>query len=387
MPIIMPDPLSAISETSTPSLILDCAKMQNNILRMREHLKKRNVKLNPHLKTTKSVEIARTLVNLNEPRCTVSTLHEAAVFSDAGISDILYAVGISPQSLVRAIGMRQSGIELSITLDSYEQADAVATACGNSAVGMPVLIEIDCDGHRGGVPVREPDRLLAIARRLVSGGARIAGVMSHAGESYNCRNNQQLNSAAQNERDAVLVAADILRDAGHGCSVISVGSTPTAYAEVSLPGITEVRAGVFPFFDLTQMGIGVCTASDIAISVLTTVLGQTGDQRGFIIDAGWMALSLDRGTSSQAIDYGYGMVCSALGTPYPNLFVSEVTQEHGIVTSITGSDATLPKLRSGTRLRILPSHACATAAQHEAYNVTGIDPLGGIVVWPRFRGW
>jgi len=39
----------------------------------------------------------------------------------------------------------------------------------------------------------------------------------------------------------------------------------------------------------------------------------------------------------------------------------------------------------GTRLRILPNHACATAAQFPAYAVIAAD--GGVQTWPRFYGW
>ena len=41
---------------------------------------------------------------------------------------------------------------------------------------------------------------------------------------------------------------------------------------------------------------------------------------------------------------------------------------------------------SGTFLRILPNHACATAAQHDRYNVLPQDG-GPIQTWPRFGGW
>jgi D-serine deaminase-like pyridoxal phosphate-dependent protein len=46
----------------------------------------------------------------------------------------------------------------------------------------------------------------------------------------------------------------------------------------------------------------------------------------------------------------------------------------------------LPELAVGTRIRILPNHACATGAQHEQYHV--ICGSGEVVAtWPRIRGW
>jgi D-serine deaminase-like pyridoxal phosphate-dependent protein len=168
--------------------------------------------------------------------------------------------------------------------------------------------------------------------------------------------------------------------------VVSVGSTPTSHFARDLTGVTEVRAGNFVFFDLVMRGIGVCTMDDIAISVLTTVIGHQR-QRGLImVDAGWMALSRDRGTSVQAVDQGYGVVCDVEGQVLDDLIVVGANQEHGIIAQRPGSGASLPDLPVGTQLRILPNHACATAAQFDGYEVLRADgaPLAH---WPRIRGW
>jgi D-serine deaminase-like pyridoxal phosphate-dependent protein len=176
-------------------------------------------------------------------------------------------------------------------------------------------------------------------------------------------------------------AAKALRDAGIACPVVSVGSTPTALSSRSCEGITELRAGVYMFFDMVQVGIGVCAVDDIALSVLTTVIGHRKDKNWIITDAGWMALSSDPGQSRH-----YGLVCDAQGQPYPDLVVLSTNQEHGIVGIRPGASASLPDLPIGTRLRILPNHACATAAQHDQYHLLdGKNHVAG--TWPRFRGW
>ena len=168
---------------------------------------------------------------------------------------------------------------------------------------------------------------------------------------------------------------------------MSVGSTPTAMLCRDFSGVTEVRAGVFAFFDLVMLGLGVCRAEDIAVSVLSTVIGYQAVQNRIIIDAGWMALSRDRGTSKQRVDQGYGLVCDRLGRPFGDVIVVEANQEHGIIGVRPGSSANLPDLKVGDLVRILPNHACATAAQHDQYQV--LTPSGAEVrtIWPRFSGW
>jgi D-serine deaminase-like pyridoxal phosphate-dependent protein len=150
--------------------------------------------------------------------------------------------------------------------------------------------------------------------------------------------------------------------------------------------VTEVRAGVFVFFDLMMAGLGVCTVDDIALSVLATVIGHRRAKGRILVDAGWTALSQDRGTARQAIDQGYGLVCDISGTPYPDLIVTSVNQEHGILALRSGSIEILPDIPIGSRVRILPNHACATATQFDRYHVLNeIDQVIG--TWERFSGW
>jgi D-serine deaminase-like pyridoxal phosphate-dependent protein len=147
-----------------------------------------------------------------------------------------------------------------------------------------------------------------------------------------------------------------------------------------------VRAGVFTLFDLVMAGIGVCTTDDIALSVLTTVIGHQRERGWIITDAGWMAMSRDRGTANQAVDQGYGVACDAEGRVMDDLIVRGANQEHGIIAVRPCSSATLPDLPVGTLLRILPNHACATAAQFPGYEVIPADG-GPLAHWPRFGGW
>lgn len=218
-------------------------------------------------------------------------------------------------------------------------------------------------------------------------GASLRGVLTHAGASYGADGDDALRACAEGERASAVKAAAILREAGFACPIVSVGSTPTAHFAQSLEGVTEVRAGVFVFFDLVMAGVGVCQIDDIALSVLGTVIGHQPEKGWILADAGWMAMSRDRGTAKQKVDQGYGLVCDIHGKPFPDLIMSDANQEHGILSIRSGSNAPLPDLPIGTRIRILPNHACATAAQHDAYQVVCSDDDAIKAVWPRFGGW
>lgn len=377
---------ASLSSIETPALLLERGRMDANIARMRTHLAALGVRMRPHVKTNKSIDATRRLFDGGTGPITVSTLREARYFFEHGLTDILYGVAIAPNRFAQAEELIRAGAKLKLVLDSAETAALLADYARTHAQPFDVLLEIDCDGHRSGLPPTSP-LIVDIARTLQAGGIDVQGVMTHAGNSYDSRSTDEILRYARQERDAVVAAVQLLRNAGFAAPVVSVGSTPTALFADDLTGVTEVRAGVFVFFDLVMAGLGVCRQADIAVSVLTSVIGHQQEKGWTIVDAGWMALSRDRGTAKQAVDQGYGVVCDVDGTPLDDLIVIAANQEHGIIARRPGSseDAPTTHFPVGTQLRILPNHACATSAQHAGYHV--LDAQQEIAYWPRIAGW
>ena len=373
----------ALNALETPALILDRARLERNLARMRA--KVTGARLRPHVKTSKSLDVVRRAATPGADGITVSTLKEAEQFFAAGYRDILYAVGIAPNKLDHVAALRAKGCDLTVILDSVEAARAVAEKSRVSGIVFPALIEIDSDGHRAGVKPGDAC-LVEIGRAL---GKNLRGVMTHAGGSYDCKSIEEIRAMAERERAAVVRCANELRAAGLPCDIVSVGSSPTATYAESFADVTEVRAGVYMFFDLFMAGISVCAVDDIALSVLTSVIGHQPEKGWIITDAGWMALSRDRGTAGQKVDQGYGLVCDAHGQPFGDLIVSGANQEHGIISARGGTpvdSARMAQFPIGRLLRILPNHACATAAQHDGYHV--VNAAQEIEArWPRFSGW
>lgn len=374
-----------LNDVETPYLLIDETRMLRNIDRLYRRIEGLGSRVRPHLKTLRSLEAARHLIRDAAAPATVSTLAEAEAFADAGYTNLLYAVGIAPHKLPRIAALMQRGVQLHILLDSLEQAQAV-TAFGQAhGLTFSVFIEVDCDGHRGGIPPHS-DRLIALAETLEGNGATLTGLLAHAGESYQCRSDEEIRVAAQAECDAIRAAAQRVREKGFPCPILSVGATPTAHFAPELADISEVRAGVFATFDLVMKNVGVCRIEDIAISVVATVIGHNREKGWVFIDAGWMALSRDRGTASQPVDYGYGLVCDMAGRPYGDLCVTTTNQEHGIIALPADSASQLDDFPIGSRVRILPNHACATAAMHLQYQVLKQGDSQQ-AVWQRITGW
>ena len=378
----MTDTLTTID---TPAAVIDVAQMQRNIIRMQQRADALKVRFRPHVKTSKCHDVMQAQCAAGAQGITVSTLKEAEQFFDRGVHDILYAVSIPPQRLDPAMALRRRGCALTIITDSVAGARAIADFGRQHGEPFDVLIEIDTDGHRSGIEPEE-DALLEVGSILHSAGMRLQGVLTHAGSSYDLNAPDALAALAEQERAGCVRAAERLRAAALPCPVVSVGSTPTALHAANLAGVTELRAGVYVFFDLVMHNIGVCRMDEIALSVLTTVIGHQGSKGWAIVDAGWMAMSRDRGTARQGQDFGYGQVCTLAGEPIADYLLSAANQEHGILSRIDGPDRQIAeRFPIGTRLRILPNHACATGAQFTDYQA--LDDNGQVQPWGRFHGW
>ena len=376
-----------LQDLQTPALVVDARRLERNLSRMKEKAKSLGVTLRPHLKTHKCWDVARLQMETPQGPATVSTLLEAEYFASHGVKDMVYAVGIAPAKLPRVAAINRSGARVRVLFDNVEQGRAISEFCRREAVTIEALLEIDCDGHRSGLRPESP-ALLRVAASLEPGsGAVLAGVLTHAGGSYDVKSTEEIAARALQERDGIVRAAARLREAGYACPVVSVGSTPTAVFGTDLTGVTELRCGVYAFFDLFMMGLGVCTADDLALSVLVTVIGRQEEKNWVITDGGWMALSRDRGTANQRVDQGYGLVADPGGALLPeDMIVASANQEHGILTTRDGTPVDFSRFPVGRRLRIYPNHACPTAAQHPVYHV--VDEAGEVRAhWRRIYGW
>ncbi len=366
-----------LEDLQTPCLVLDRGILERNLKRMSGAVRKNGAALRPHLKTAKSAAVARMAVEGEAGGITVSTLAEAEYFADNGFRDILVAAALPPFKLDRAANLIDRGVVVSLITDDIAAAKAIADHPGD----FRVLVELDSGDRRAGVDA-STDALIDVARAL---GAKLTGVMTHAGHSYGCRSIECVKDVAEHERQTVVKAAERLRAAGLRCDVVSVGSTPTMTHAETLEGVTEARPGVYMFQDVFQVEIGTCSREDVALTVLASVIGRNIAENRFLVDAGALALSKDRSTQATDHDVGFGEVWDVKGRPsFGRCVVERAYQEHGVVTR--AEPLPFDELPVGARVRIAPNHACLTAAAHDKYHV--ID--GGnevMAVWDRVNGW
>jgi D-serine deaminase-like pyridoxal phosphate-dependent protein len=366
------------TDLPTPAFLVDRSRVQQNCDRMRAKAQRSNVAFRPHVKTHKTVEIAKMQHGGAIGPVTVSTIAEAEFLASAGFSDITYAVPIAPQHLGRAAELGARLDRLNVLIDSETALDAMEARHLADGATFDVFLKIDCGYHRAGVDPKRTESF-ALARRMAASCAvRFRGLLTHAGHSYNATNIDDVIRIAAEEVSAVSGFWRKLELGGITGLIRSVGSTPTASVVERFDGCDEVRPGNYVFYDAFQQAMGSCRSDEVAVSVLATVIGSYPERKQAIVDAGALALSKDAGAIQLDARCGYGTVCSLDLEPLPMRLVA-LSQEHGKV-ECTGA---VPPV--GTRLRIMPNHSCLTAAMFDRYHVIDGDEVTD--EWRPARGW
>jgi D-serine deaminase-like pyridoxal phosphate-dependent protein len=367
----------------TPAALVDLAIVERNTKRMAERMVGLGCRLRPHVKTHKCAEIARLQVRGHFGGITVSTLAEARFFAAAGFRDITYAFPLPINRIEEAANLSRRLDALNVLLDHPTTLHELETHAQRTGVSFSVFLKVDCGYHRVGV---DPDReeSVSFATKLSqSPHLDFRGILTHAGHAYRCRTREEISRVAGQERETMVAFADRLRRAGVRIDEVSVGSTPTMSVTDNLTGVTEARPGNYAFYDAFQAGIGSCSLSDCAFSVLVTVVGHYPDQNKLVVDAGSLAFSLDPGPHHTDPECGYGVFVTMDGRPVPELSLFSMSQEHGQVRGKGRID--FERYPVGSQLRVVPNHSCLTAAMFDRYHVVRDDEV--VDEWSPVRGW
>ncbi len=348
---ILPDVLAAarhgeerrelIPELDTPALVVDTSRLRANLSQMAETAKRAGIKLRPHTKTHKCVELARMQLGAGAVGITVAKLGEAEVMADAGITDVLIANLVVGQLKIERLMSLSKRAEVMVCVDSIAVAAPLSTAFAAAGMQLPVLIEVEVGALRCGVPPAEAEGL---ARDIVSlPGLRLAGLLTYPGHAYDAASPEAIAEIADAECQTARVVAETLSTIADVPGYVSGGTTPTAPYYRPGCGLTEMRAGSYVFQDRAGIDAWSAESSDCALTVLATVI-SVRDSTSAILDAGLKALGKDPVPRSP----GLGMLKED-----NSAIVAKLNEEHAFL-DLSRSDL---RLRPGDTVEVIPNSA------------------------------
>lgn len=354
--------------------------MEKNLDRMQAAVDARALRLRPHAKTHKSIDLARRQVAGGAVGICCAKLGEAEVFADAGVEDIRLPYPLHPVNAERVVELLDR-TRLSFIVDHPAVASGWSDAMRAARREVDVLVKVDVGFHRCGI---DPDAANAadfVVRIAELPGLRFRGLLSHAGHGYGATSEDELRAIADAEAQILSTLAARVRDRGVEVGEISVGATPTARFSLLLDGLTEVRPGNYIYYDRTQVALGAASWDACALTVLARVVTRPSADR-IILDSGSKTLTNDlaRGITSMP---GHGSILTSIEGPQvpdEDLVVERLSEEHATVRVRSGEHA----LRPGDLVRVVPNHACTVSNLVEsAWLVDGSDVVGPLQISAR----
>lgn len=338
----------------TPCLVVDMARARRNIETMQRIADTSGCALRPHIKTHKMPLFAKMQREAGAQGITCAKVSEAEIMADAGLEDIFIAYPmVGDFRIRRAIALARRVKRLILAVDSLESAQCLSDAALAAGCVLEVRLEIDTGAGRTGVPEGHAAALAQSIHRMQ--GINLTGIYTFKGLVYRGKPTTDNALAAREEGEMMAGAAEAIRGAGVPIREISAGSSPTGAALARTGMVTEIRPGTYVFMDVMLEMEGIAAPDDRAVCCVATVVScQHPDYA--VIDGGSKAFATDVPLHTPPGNYpGYAIVEGK-----PNLRLSRMKEEHGILTAADGETG----LAVGDRVVLWPIHVCTAVNMH-----------------------
>ena len=338
----------------TPAVAVELDAVEQNIKTLIDGANRYGIAHRPHIKTHKSVELAKLQLKLGACGSTCAKLSEAEVMADHGIDDIFICFPLIGKEKLYRLEQLMKRIRVSTLVNSVEGARGLSETGQRIGRTVPVLIDLDGGIRRGGLVPGKP--ALEFAQKIQGfSGIEIIGLMYYGGLIYGQKDRAGFEAIACREREEILSTAALLREAGFHMDVLSGGTSFSGKMPERLEGITEIRSGHYIFNDCGQLFSGFAEEKDCALRVVASVVSIV-DKRHAILDAGTKALTSD-GCVHHA---GFGYVIGR-----PDIVITNLNEEHAFIESEQPLGFSI-----GEKLAIIPNHACVVCnLNDEVYGI------------------
>lgn len=348
----------------TPALVLDGAVLDANIAGMAAHASARSIQLRPHMKSHKSVEIARRQCAAGAVGVACATLAEAEDLSAAHIPNILLTSPLAgEEKCARFIALSRRG-SIATVVDDASQVAMLGAMAGE--ISLDLAVDVDVGQARTGVV--DSREAIALAKMIVaSQNMRFVGVQGYAGHAQHVAGFEERQSVARGAAQRLRNVVSALSEVGLKPGFVSGGGTGTSDLDMLEGPYTEIQAGSYLLMDAEYRTVRSANAGLLpfqqSLYVLATVV-STRRPGEITVDAGIKALAVNGPVPDFLIGVADGACYRFWG------------DEHGIITLPPG--AATPS--TGTRILIAATHCDPTVNLHPAYHVAMND--GSLSIWP-----
>jgi D-serine deaminase-like pyridoxal phosphate-dependent protein len=350
--------LPALAGIATPALIIDHAALEGNIIQMAAIAAAHGIRLRPHAKTHKCVEIARMQRDAGAIGIACATIREAEALARAGITDLLVTSPVVGADKAARLAQLNRGSPLAAVVDHPAQLEELRAALKPGDPPLGILVDVDIGQGRTGVSTLQHGHALA---RAVAGDPCIAfrGLQGYAGHIQHIVDPVARRSATHAAAETLRALAALLEADGISCPIVSGSGTGTHSDDMDGP-YTELQVGSYIFMDADYGRIRRDDGSPLpfapALFVLASVVSANRDGQ-VTVDAGTKALAVNGPPPARFIGLPAGATYAFAG------------DEHGVVRLPAGASRPAP----GARILIEATHCDPTVNLHGEFHAVHRD--------------
>lgn len=354
-------------DLATPALVVDLKALERNIAAMQAHCNKVGLKLRPHAKTHKSVEIARRQISAGAVGQCCAKLGEAEALAAGGIDGLLVTSPVvTQQAFTRVAKLNAQLNNFMIVADSLVCVEGHEAAARVAGKKLKLLVDVDIGLHRTGILHGVP--AVELAKRVAaSSHLEFVGLQGYAGQLQHIPVFEDRQSQSLAALKLLGDTRDALQAAGIDCPIVSGGGTGTFNIDAEARVFTELQAGSYVFMDKQYCEVRIANAAPLpfesSLFVQTTVISAA--MPGLV--------TTDAGLKSFATEAGSPVISS--GAPEGANYFFFGDEQGGIL--LGGADKALAL---GSNVRCTAPHCDPTVNLYDAYHVIDGDRL--VAIWP-----
>jgi D-serine deaminase-like pyridoxal phosphate-dependent protein len=346
------DLIARTTSIPTPFLLIDEKIVLENIRRIQDYGNRYGFSIRPHIKTHKSLRIARMQLDAGAIGVAVAKVGEAEVMAAIDNLDILVAypaVGAARASSLARLARKH---RVCVAADTEYLMNELANAAARHQTEIGIYVMFDAGLHRCGVAY--PRQVVRLAQHAATlKGLRFDGIQIYLGHLYGDAAGSADSFAQVN--GLWEPAYEALCTAGLRPPTVSSGSTPSVFNTHLVRHVTEIRIGTAVYNDYFSLKFHHCTLQQCAARVVATVVSDVVPGQ-VIIDAGAKALSAKQLLRHKDLEMGYVH-------EYPEARIFRLHEEHGWIDVSRCRQSP----RIGQRLSIIPVAVSHCVNQYDGF--------------------
>jgi D-serine deaminase-like pyridoxal phosphate-dependent protein len=343
-------PGDGLADVDTPALILDLDRFEANLERMMTAAAATGVRVRPHAKSHKSLQIAHRQIAAGAVGVCCQKIGEAEIFLGGGVRDVLITneiVGVRKLRRLAQLAKLFAGARVGLCVDDVGVVRQLSLVCAEEDAELDVYVELDVGQNRAGVGTSA--EAVELAREVMRHPRlTLMGLQAYAGSAQHRRGVPERRMAAQRAAIKATETRALLREAGLPCEVVTGGGTGTFMYDAGSTTYDEIQPGSFVFMDVDyarNMPDPEVPQFEYALFLLATVMSARGDRA--TLDAGLKAFSTDSGPAQPTFD-GWQL--------------RSVSDEHSVLTRVDDSG---PAVTLGAKALLVPGHCDPTVNLHD----------------------